>query len=133
MAAFAMRGRPTPLGCPLDGANEEYMDEHEPNAMRPNRKDPYLPEDTAAVCALAPGLVVAVRALHWTDHFWVSWWSQLQLTRYVGFRKAEVTRTRARAAAMLAPSGVLLALSFAHLIWHIGGVIVLYTVGRTTA
>ena len=84
--------------------------------LLPNRKDPYSPEDIAAVWALAPGQLIAGRALHWTDPFWVSWWAQLQLTRYVGFRKAEVTLTVARAAAMLAtPSGVLLALSFAHL------------------
>jgi hypothetical protein len=70
--------------------------------------------------------VIAGLALHCAELFWVSWWAELQATRYVGFGKAEVTLARSQAAAMLAkPAGVLLALSFAHLIWHIGDVVVL--------
>jgi hypothetical protein len=114
------------LRLALKGANRVYMDKHGPGSLVPKRKDPYSPEDIAAVWALPPGLMVAGRALHWTDPFFVAWWAQLQVTRYVGFRKAEVTLTRSRAASMLATqAGVLHALSFAHLIWHIGGVIVL--------
>jgi len=71
-------------------------------------------------------MLIAGRALHWAAPFWVSWWAQLQATRYAGFLKAEVTLTRSQAATKLAnPAGVLLALSFAHLIWHIRSVIVL--------
>ena len=37
------------LRLALKGANRQHMDLHGPDALRPNRKDPYSPEDIAAV------------------------------------------------------------------------------------
>jgi hypothetical protein len=98
-------------------AKREYVARHGPEALLPERKEPYNDRVLAAVRNVAPGTAIAGRRLDWAADFFVAFWAALNLTRAAGMRKAEVTV--ATAADFSAAT-----LSYASLVWRIKGVLI---------
>ncbi|KAJ1447676.1 hypothetical protein M885DRAFT_575567, partial [Pelagophyceae sp. CCMP2097] len=104
----------TQLGTALVGAKRAFVLRHGPEALQPERKEPYSQRVLAAVRGVKAGTAIAGRVLYWSDSYFIAWWAAVMLTREAGFRKAEVTVT---AGDEFGPA----ALSYASIVWRIAG------------
>ena len=82
---------PKLLGLAPKGAQRRYVEEHGPDSLKPERKNPYSKRDIEALHALPYGFNVCGRTLDWDAAFFVAWDAALALTRFAGPRKAEAT------------------------------------------
>ena len=64
--------RPGLLGLALKSAERRYVGEHGPDALKPERKNPYSKSDIEALHALPYGFNVCGRTLDWEAAFFVA-------------------------------------------------------------
>jgi len=79
------------LGLALKGMERRYVEVHGPDALKPERKNPYSKADIEALRALSYGFNVGGRIFDWEAAYFVAWEAAFALTRFEGLRKAEVT------------------------------------------
>jgi hypothetical protein len=115
----------TQVSLAVDGLKRLYIRRHGPESLQPARMEPYNDSVIAAVLNLPAGALVAGRTLDWSCFFFTNWLAALALTRWCGFRKAEVAHAPNSDAedplSAFEPTNN--GLKFSSVVWRLRGVI----------